>query len=189
MFWFLTSLFLAAALTLGVAAQVSAQGAINAQFEPAGGSGVRGTLTVEPPVGGVSTLVVELTGLKPGTRYEAFLHAGAVQQPSASGARLMGNLQVGPDGRGRLTTAHAVGTGAGVAFELTRELLADGDHVVLVREQGGPVVAAGAIPRAVSVPTQLPRTGGVPPAVLALIAGAALFGVALLLPRRTGGAR
>jgi hypothetical protein len=65
---------------------------------------------------------------------------------------------IGADGRGRLTTAHAVGTGVGVAFELTRELLADGDHVVLVRDEGT-AVACGAVPRAVATTTQLPRTG------------------------------
>jgi hypothetical protein len=101
----------------------------------------------------------------------------------------MGNLEVGPDGRGRLLTAHAVGTGAGVAFELTHELLADGDHVVLVREQGGPVVAAGAIPRATGAPTQLPRTGGMPVAAVVWVAVVALLGLAAVLPRRAGGAR
>jgi hypothetical protein len=187
MFRFLKPLILAGALALGVAAPASAQGAITATLEPVGGSSVRGTLTVEPPVGGISTLIVEPTGLNPTTRYEAFLHAGTVAQPSASAARLMGNLQVGPDGRGRLMTAHAVANG--VAFELTRELLADGDHVVLVREQGGPVVAGGAIPRATAAPTQLPRTGGVPAMALAWIGAVTLLGVAASRPRRAGGAR
>jgi hypothetical protein len=187
MFRFLKPLILAGALTLGVAAPASAQGAITAQLEPVGGSGVRGTLAVEPPVGGIATLVVEPAGLDPNRRYEAFLHAGTVAQPSASAARLMGLLTVGADGRGRLMTAHAVANG--VAFELTRELLADGDHVVLVREQGGTVVAGGAIPRAVAMPTQLPRTGGVPAMAPVWIGAVILLGVAASLPRRAGGAR
>ena len=188
MFRFLKPLILAAALTLGVAAPASAQGAITAQLEPIGGSNVRGTLTVEPEVGGISTLVVEPTGLNPNLRYEAFLHAGTVAQPSASAARLLGRLTLGADGRGRLMTAHAVANG--VALELTRELLADGDHLVLVREQGGPAVAGGAIPRAGAAPTQLPRTGGVPPLALAWLAVVALLGAtAARLTRRTGGAR
>jgi hypothetical protein len=187
---FLKTLALAAALFVAAAGSASAEDAITAPLAPVGGSGVRGTLAVEAPVGGISTLIVEPTGLTPTTRYEAFLHAGTPEMPSASGARLMGLLTVGADGRGRLMTAHATGTAAGVAFELTPELLADGDHLVLVREQGGSVVAAGAIPRSGGAPTQLPATGGVPPVALAGIALIASFTVASLALRgRFGGAR
>jgi LPXTG-motif cell wall-anchored protein len=182
-----TALVLATAL-LAPAVPALAQQLITATLAPLGGSNVRGTLTVEPPVGGIATLVVEPTGLAATTRYEASLHSGTCTTPSASAARLMGLLTVGADGRGQLMTAHAVGTGVGVAFELTHELLADGDHVVVVHEQGGSAVACGAIPRAVAAPTQLPRTGAaVPPLALAglslLLAGGA---ARVLRPRRTG---
>jgi hypothetical protein len=172
----LRALVLAVALVVP-AAPALAQAAITATLEPLGGSNVRGALTVEPPVGGISTLIVEPTGLSAGRRHEAFLHSGTCSQPSASGARLLGNLPVGADGRGRLTTAHAVGTAAGVAFELTRELLADGDHLVVVRAEGT-AVACGAIPRAGAAPTQLPRTGA-PAASLPVVGlGLLLLGAA-----------
>ena len=179
---FIVSIALAAVLTVAAAGAASAQGPITAPLEQVGGSNVRGTLTVEPPVGGIATLIVEPTGLNANQRYEAFLHAGTVAQPSASAARLMGLLTVGADGRGRQMSAHAVASG--VAFELTLELLADGDHVVLVREQGGPVVAGGAIPRVGVAPTQLPRTGTPVPTPAAIAIGVLLLGVAVAARRR-----
>jgi hypothetical protein len=191
----LRAIVLATAL-VAPAVPALAQSAVTASLEPLGGAVVGGTLTVEPPVGGIATLIVEPTGLAPGRRYGAFLHAGSCARPSASGARLMGVLAVGADGRGRLVTAHATGTG--VAFELTRALLAAGDHLVVVREEGGAAVACGLIPRAVGAPTQmpgagtptqLPRTGTPAPPSALIGAGLLLAGAAVRALRPGRGPR
>ena len=129
-----------------------------------------------------ATLNVDATGLAPNARHNGFLHAGTCAAPSASGGRLLGTLAAGPDGRGRLMTAHV--QAAGGVVDLTREMLADG-KVVVLRDEAGSAVACGAIPPPVAAPAQLPRTG----APVQVLADAGLLLLLLGAAARTIGRR
>jgi hypothetical protein len=81
----LGALVLAAALVVP-AAPALAQAAVTAALAPLRGSNARGTLSVEPPVSGIATLVVEPTGLPPGAaRRSRTAGPAPSRQPAARG--------------------------------------------------------------------------------------------------------
>jgi hypothetical protein len=143
---------------------------------PADASG-RATVTAgsgDAPV----RLVLEVQGLRAGAEHVAHVHAGTPAQPSASTGTL-GRFTADAEGRGRLETTTARAGAAGAPVDLRLEWLADGDHFLDVHD-GTATVALGEIPALGRAPTQLPRTGDLPLAVLAglglLLTAAALLG-------------
>ena len=116
------------------------------RLDPAGGSGVSGSVTLAALPDGETQFELQLEGLAPGASYTIHLQAGTPAEPSGSFTQLTGT---GGDASGR---ANASGL---VRFRGTQPValldVASGDHFISVvgisRSTGAAgVVAAGAIP-------------------------------------------
>jgi hypothetical protein len=130
-------------------------------------------------------VTLELEGLAPAAEHVVHVHAGTVEQPSASFG-LLGRFTADAQGRGRLRVTRAELSATGARLDLSAEWLADGTRLIDVHAPDGAVVASGAIPAAPRAPTQLPRAGGSP---WTLPAGVGLALTAAALLRRGAAAR
>lgn len=101
-------------------------------------------MTVSPGATG-TLLTLELSGLRPGTLYAAWLHSGTCAQPSASAGHLVTESATARGDWG--ATAKSVHTAAGTLVALTPDLLGSGDQLVAVRDPTGTVIACGEIPK------------------------------------------
>ena len=125
----------------------ASRGSLMLPLEPVNGSASYGSISLE---GDRETervsLTVKLSGLAPGATYQAQLHAGPAEQPSASVGRL-GGLTAGTDGRASLPVWAVRASAAGAVVPLSLSLLSDGERrVTIVSPTGGPIATA-ALPR------------------------------------------
>ncbi|MGH2355240.1 MAG: hypothetical protein ACRDJN_26825, partial [Chloroflexota bacterium] len=144
----LTAASLLGGLLLANVTPAAAQAALTAPLAPIGGSSVQGSATIAEQADGGALLSIDLAGLSPGAAYRVQLHAGTCALPSAS-AGLLGTVMPDAAGEAHLRTDTAVASAAGARVALSLRDVADGDHVVAVRDAAaGALLACGAIPGA-----------------------------------------
>ena len=125
---------------------------LTVQLHAVDSSGASGTATVHTRPDQTQTvqLKVDLAGLAPGATYVAHLHAGKPDAPSASFG-LLGTLESDAEGRAKLQTSTLRMSAAGGVIDLSRDFLADGDHLIDVHGITGEVVMLGEIPHAACI--------------------------------------
>ena len=143
------------ALLLSVASPAAANGSVEFLIESIDSSAIGGSAMISEPLDGRAQLSVALDGLSSESAYQARLHAGTCQTPSASFGTL-GTMAVAADGRGHVQTEQMEAMG-GRTMNLTLDLLADGDHVVVIVDlAANTAVACGPIPPAEGRENQRP---------------------------------
>lgn len=143
-----------------------AQEVVSVQIDPIGESGVSGTATLTA-TGEGTDVVLDITGLAPGTVARGTMQAGTCAMPSASFAALP---ELVADASGRATA-----TGS-ILFRGTEPValatMADGEHIIAIQVEQ--VVACGVIPKPTSdsaPPAALPTTGRPAPLPAAMCMG------------------
>ena len=140
---------LALCCALIVRSSLLAQEEVDVTIAPLNGSGVGGSATLQPAVGGTQ-VTMTLGGMPPGSAHANYLYQGSGCGASEYGPTVEPLTSIGADANGDAAVA--------TVLDLRYSQIADGAHVIVVHagatlEDDATPIACGVIPAASSQPT------------------------------------